>query len=58
VKTEIKINLNEKGSLGKGLRKLRAYRRRVENNTRLLVQKLTDCGAEIVRVKIGDLGAY
>ena len=58
MRTEIKINLNEKGSLGKGLRKLRAYRRRVENNTRLLVQKLTDYGAEIARIKIVSMGAY
>ena len=58
MKTEIKINLNEKGSLGKGLRKLRAYKRRVEKNTRLLVQRLTDYGAEIARVKIVSMGAY
>lgn len=58
MKTEIKINLNEKGSLGKAIRKMRAYKRRVEKKTSFLVQKLTDCGAEIVRVKIVDLGAY
>lgn len=58
MKTEIRINLNEKGSLGKGLRKLRAYKRRVENNTRLLVQRLTDYGADIVRIKIVNMGAY
>ena len=58
MRTEIRIDLNEKGSLGKGLRKLRAYKRRVQNRTNLLVQKLTDYGADIVRVKIVDMGAY
>lgn len=58
MKTKIKIDLNKKGSLGKGLRKLRAYKRRVENNTRLLVQRLTDYGADIVRIKIVNMGAY
>ena len=56
--TEIKINLNENGSLGKGLRKLGAYKRRLQNRTSLLIQKLTDYGAEIVRVKIVNMGAY
>jgi hypothetical protein len=58
VKTEIEINLNEKGSLGKALRKMRAYKRRVETKTSLLVQKLTDYGADIVRIKIVNMGAY
>ena len=58
MKTEIYINLNENGSVGKALRKLRAYKKRVENNTRLLVQRLTDYGAEVARVKIVEMGAY
>ena len=58
MRTEIKIDLNEQGSLGKGLRKLRAYKRRVQNKTSLLVQKLTDYGAEVVRIKIVNMGAY
>ena len=58
MKTEIYVNLNEKGSVGKALRKIRAYKRRVENNTRLLVQRLTDYGAEVVRIKIVEMGAY
>ena len=58
MRTEIKINLNEQGSIGKALRKVRAYRKRVETNTRLLVQRLTDYGAEIVRIKIVEMGAY
>ena len=58
MRTEIKIDLNEKGSLGKGIQKLQEYKRRVENNTRLLVQRLTDYGVEIVRIKIVNMGAY
>ena len=58
MRTEIKIDLNEKGGLGKGIKKLRAYRARIQKKTSLLVQKLTDYGAEIVRVKIVGMGAY
>jgi hypothetical protein len=58
VKTEVLINLNEKGSIGKALRKIRAYKRRVENNTRLLIQRLTDYGVEIVQIKIVSMGAF
>ena len=58
MKKEIIINLNEKGSLGKGLRQLAAYKKRVQNRTSLLVQKLTDYGAEIARIKIVNMGAY
>lgn len=58
MRTEIIINLNEKGSIGKATRKLYAYKRRVQNKTSLLVQKLTDYGAEIARIKIVNMGAY
>ena len=58
MKTEIKIDLNEKNGIAKGIRKVQAYKKRVENNTRLLVQRLTDCGAEIVQIKIVGMGAY
>ena len=58
MRKEITINLNEKGSLGKGLRQLAAYKKRVQNRTSLLVQKLTDYGAEIARIKIVNMGAY
>ena len=58
MRTEIYINLNEKGSLGKGIRKLRAYQKRVQKKTSLLVQRLTDYGAEVVRIKIVNMGAY
>ena len=58
MRTEIRINLNEKGGLQKGVRDLRKYKKRVENRTKLLVQKLTDYGAEIARIKIVQMGAY
>ena len=58
MRTEIKIDLNQKGSLDKGIKKLEAYKKRVQKRTSLLVQKLTDYGAEIVRIKIVNMGAY
>ena len=58
MKTEIKIDLNEKGSIGKATRKLHAYKKRIQTKTSLLVQKLTDYGAEIARIKIVNMGAY
>lgn len=56
--TKIKIDLNQSGSLDKGISKLQEYKKRVEDNTKLLVQRLTDEGAEIARVKIVGLGAH
>ena len=58
MRTEIKIDLNKKGSLEKGLKELETYKKRVQEKTSLLVQKLTDYGAEIVRIKIVSMGAY
>ena len=58
MKIEIKINLNEKNSIANARRRLHAYKRRVQNKTKLLVQKLTDYGAEVARVKIVGMGAY
>lgn len=57
-KVEIKINLNKKGSLENGVKELKNYRLRVQEKTSLLVQKLTDYGAEIVGIKIVNMGAY
>lgn len=58
MRTEIKIDLNKKGDLEKGIKELEAYKKRVQERTSLLVQKLTDYGAEIVRIKIVNMGAY
>jgi hypothetical protein len=57
VKT-ITVNLNEDNSIKSAIGKLKRYRKKVETNAKLLVQRLTDEGAEIVRVKIVNLGAY
>lgn len=58
MRTNIKIDLNKKGSLENGIKELEAYKERVREKTRLLVQKLTDDGAEIARIKIVNMGAY
>ena len=58
MKTTITINLNEKGSIGNATRKLHAYKKRIQKRASLLVQKLTDYGAEVVRIKIVNMGAY
>ena len=58
MRTEIKIDLNKKGSLENGIKELEAYKNRIQEKTSLLVQKLTDYGAEIVRIKIVNMGAY
>ena len=58
MRTEIKIDLNQKDSLEKGIKKLRAYKQRIQRKTSLLVQKLTDYGAEVARIKIVSMGAY
>ena len=55
---KITVNLNEKDSIKNAVKDLKKYRKTLEKNTRLLVQKLTDMGAQIVRVKIVSMGAY
>ena len=54
----ITVNLNEKDSIKNAIKDLKKYRRKLENNTRKLVQKLTDLGANVVKVKIVNMGAY
>lgn len=44
--------------IAKAIQELQEYQKEVESKTRLLVQKLTDYGAEIARVKIVSLGAF
>lgn len=56
--TEIVVNLNSDNGIKKAIRDLRKYRKSIETKTRLLVQKLTDEGADIARVKIVNMGAY
>lgn len=52
------VDLNEDNSIKSAIGKLKRYRKKVETNAKLLVQRLTDEGAEIARVKIVNLGAY
>ena len=54
----ITVNLNEDNSIKSAIGKLKRYRKKVETNAKLLVQRLTDDGAEIARIKIVNLGAY
>ena len=54
----IKINLNEAGSLQKAVKELRKYKKDIEAKTIRLVQRLTDYGAEVARVKIVSMDAY
>lgn len=56
--TEIIVNLNSDNGIKKAIKELRKYKQDVEAKTRLLVQRLTDYGAEIARVKIVGMGAY
>jgi hypothetical protein len=57
VKT-ITVDLNKENSIKNAIKELKQYKRDVENKTRLLVQRLTDEGASIARVKIVNMGAY
>ena len=45
-------------SVMNAINELKEYQKSVENKTRLLVQRLTDYGAEIARIKIVSMGAY
>ena len=54
----ITVNLNENGSIKNAIKELKKHRKTLEKNTRLLVQRLTDMGAELVKVKIVNMGAY
>lgn len=56
--TKIIVDLNSDNGIKKAIRDLQKYKKRIETKTRLLVQKLTDEGANIARVKIVNMGAY
>lgn len=53
---KIEIRLDPK-SVEKAIKELQAYKKEVEQKARLLVQRLTDYGADIARIKIVDMGA-
>lgn len=54
----IVVDLNAKGGVKSAIKELKNYKKSVQDKTNLLVQRLTDYGAEIVRVKIVGMGAY
>lgn len=45
-------------SVLEAIKELQQYQKDVESKTRLLLQRLTDLGADIARIKIVSLGAY
>ncbi len=52
----IEVRLDPK-SIENAIKELQAYKKEVEQKARLLVQRLTDYGADIARIKIVDMGA-
>lgn len=54
----IQINVLDPQSVDRAIKELDNYRREIEQKTTELAQRLTDLGAEIVRIKIVGLGAY
>ena len=54
----IQVNILDPKSVDKAIKELNKYKKEVENKTVALVQRLTDLGADIVRVKIVEMGAY
>ena len=55
---KIVVDLNADNGIKNAIKELKRYKQSVETKTKLLVQQLTDYGAEIVRVKIVNMGAY
>lgn len=54
----IKVNILDPKSIDKALKALNKYKQEVEQKTVALAQRLTDLGADIVRMKIIEMGAY
>ena len=53
----INVKLSPQG-VADAIKEIREYQKDVENKVRLLIQRLTDLGAEIARIKIVSMGAY
>ena len=53
----IAVKLDPQG-IADAIKEIRQYQKDVENKVRLLIQRLTDLGAEIARIKIVSMGAY
>lgn len=54
----IKVNILDPKSIDKAIKALNKYKQEVEQKTVALAQRLTDLGADIVRMKIVEMGAY
>ena len=52
------VDLNKDNGIKNAIKELKQYKTEIENKTRLLVQRLTEEGAAIARVKIVNMGAY
>ncbi|MBQ8766537.1 MAG: HK97 gp10 family phage protein [Clostridia bacterium] len=53
----ISVNILDPKSVEKAIKQLDEYKKEVETKTRELAQRLTDLGAEVVRMKIVEMGA-
>ena len=54
----IQVNILDPKSIDKAIKEINKYKKEVENKTVVLAQRLTDLGANLVRVKIVEMGAY
>ena len=54
----IVVNINDPSSIKNAVKELEKYKQSIKTKTQRLVQRLTDYGAEIVRIKIVSMGAY
>ena len=54
----IQVNILDPKSVDKAIQEINKYKKEVENKTVVLAQRLTDLGANLVRVKIVEMGAY
>ena len=55
---KIVVDLNADNGIKNAIKELQQYKKDIATKTRLLVQRLTDYGAEVARVKIVGMGAY
>ena len=53
----INVKLSPQGVMD-AINEIKQYQKDVENKVRLLLQRLTDFGAEVARIKIVSMGAY
>ena len=53
----IRVKLSPEG-VADAIKELQSYKKEVESKAKLLVERLTDQGADLVRVKIVEMGAF